>query len=561
MGDLCNSLGRMLGIKVSTSQAFEDLQGTIQSLRSQLHGYEQRALKLHSELVATRAHAVQLGQSLSTLSNTISRHTSQLARNVTTVSEPRPGRPVVVVLVSEVSQLPHLRAMISDAEVRARYRFVICTEMYVETQRSELLEFCRQYDLSMFSDFDVICGSEAYIRYEEAEDAASSFGMPLDLQAESADARVRTEAVDQLLKEIRRVQVYARRCQRLLQSVAAQLLILFEDNAEVDSGIWVAVAKSGLVPSAIIPVTISDQTEPAEYHGQDSLFWFGGGPFDRIIGHRFPHWLHQHKGRWLRRRLPTSLLALETLGFAQPAPWILNSSKASAIAVESPAMMDHYTRLGFPPEQLHATGSFVDDRLYEATEHRAQLRQKLSLDDGKPVLLCAFPPDHVGPHRPACEFASYREFIDFWLGELAKLDGWQIIVRPHPACRAGDVEHMRSFPVIVSALDTSDLIPLCDLYNASVSSTIRWALACGKPVLNYDAYQFGYSDFTNERAVVSVSSRDAFSSQLRHVCNDPQARRRLEREAELSSPRWGRIDGQTRQRIFALFDRLMHAPI
>ncbi len=34
------------------------------------------------------------------------------------------------------------------------------------------------------------------------------------------------------------------------------------------------------------------------------------------------------------------------------------------------------------------------------------------------------------------------------------------------------------------------LVPLCSLYVASVSATIRWAIACGKPVVNYDVYRF-----------------------------------------------------------------------
>ena len=58
----------------------------------------------------------------------------------------------------------------------------------------------------------------------------------------------------------------------------------------------------------------------------------------------------------------------------------------------------------------------------------------------------------------------------------------------------------------IAARKTSELVPLCDLYVASVSSTIRWAIACGKPVVNYDVYRYRYTDFISLDGVLIIDS-------------------------------------------------------
>ena len=44
-------------------------------------------------------------------------------------------------------------------------------------------------------------------------------------------------------------------------------------------------------------------------------------------------------------------------------------------------------------------------------------------------------------------------------------------------------------------LQCASLVAISDMYVASVSSTIRWAILAGIPVINYDVYQYGYEDF------------------------------------------------------------------
>jgi hypothetical protein len=62
--------------------------------------------------------------------------------------------------------------------------------------------------------------------------------------------------------------------------------------------------------------------------------------------------------------------------------------------------------------------------------------------------------------------------------------------RPHSEMPKPDVDMLRSLGAEISTSHTATLVPQSDLFVASVSSTIRWALAMGKPVLNYEVFRY-----------------------------------------------------------------------
>jgi hypothetical protein len=95
-------------------------------------------------------------------------------------------------------------------------------------------------------------------------------------------------------------------------------------------------------------------------------------------------------------------------------------------------------------------------------------------------------------------------------------------------------------------------VPLCDLYVASVSSTIRWAIACGKPVINYDVYQYGYADYVGVAGVLLVRTRMEFRDALRKLSGDASVRDKLAERQRNDSSRWGMLDGRSGRRIVAL---------
>jgi len=89
---------------------------------------------------------------------------------------------------------------------------------------------------------------------------------------------------------------------RTLSNVSPSILILFEDNAESDTGIWIDAANVLGIPSVIIPFTVADALEPAQSHWPDPLFHVSSNKYNELVAQRFPHWTVMHKGARLIRR-------------------------------------------------------------------------------------------------------------------------------------------------------------------------------------------------------------------------------------------------------------------
>ena len=344
--------------------------------------------------------------------------------------------------------------------------------------------------------------------------------------------------------------------ERLLSSRDWASIVLCEDNVELDTAVWVSVARSRGVRCIIVPYTIANTREFAESYVNFAPYQVAASPQNRLAARWFPRWEKKYKGRRFLRTSYVRILAVEQLGLAPPNPWLLNSGYAHAIAVESQAMRDYYAAAGIPAAQMSITGSLADDvqaaAMAAAPGLRAELEARLALAPGRPILLCALPPDQNTYDRPGCEFSDFDDLVTFWSTRLGALEGWNVVVRPHPKTRPDQLGALSASGVAVCHDDTATLVPLCDLYVASVSATIRWAIACAKPVINYDVYRYGYDDYLGTEGVLLAETRAEFEALLDRMTRDTAQREQVVRAQRRDAPRWGMLDGHSGNRIVAL---------
>jgi hypothetical protein len=344
---------------------------------------------------------------------------------------------------------------------------------------------------------------------------------------------------------------------RFLQEQQIDLLILAEENVGYATHIWTQTVQAAGLPVVVVPYTVADASEPAGAVMHRREYQLNRWP-NQIAGKLYPHWVYEHHGRKLLRLPAGRVLAMQALGAAPPQPWIMNSGDADAIAVESDRMRLHYQQLGLPAEQMVETGALYDDALanvlQSADERRAALYRQLGLPAGRPMLLCALPPnpclDQLGG------FASYEDLLHSWVAALAEQSDWNLVLRLHPRMPREQFAFLEEVGGRISDQDTAHLVPLCDLYVASVSATIRWAIACGKPVVNYDVYHFGYTDYDRLPAVYTVNQKQAFVDIIQTLTGDPARLAAAAAAQKAVSAQWGRLDGRAAERLLALVDRL-----
>lgn len=354
-----------------------------------------------------------------------------------------------------------------------------------------------------------------------------------------------------IIRSIREYKALLNQAMSAVEDADVDVLIVMEDNAEGLTGIITHAARRSHIPFIIVPDYIPNPLEPARFYA-NSLDHVVASFRSVLVALLLPHWRLRLSQRSLLRLPPKDVLSRKLLGGDRPQPWILNSGYAAAICIEGQAMKSHYGALGFIENKLHAIGSPRDDILWHKIQknidRNSRLVQELAIDPRLPTVLCSFPPDQYGPSgavNAGFEFSSYDQLMLRWFEVLNGMVGAaNIVVKPHPRLDVGRLVDFAGDGVRLSTVSTETLLPLADLYVASVSTTIRWALALGLPVINYDTYGYGYQDFRAAKGLVDVYRINDFRRELALFVSDQAAAAELHRRAEWDAQTWGRIDGQ-----------------
>lgn len=347
-------------------------------------------------------------------------------------------------------------------------------------------------------------------------------------------------------------------CDRLLRRLDPVAVIIPEETVENDSPVWVKAAKKLKKPSILLPYTISTASEPAlSYIDEPKLD--GTRLMNRLTTIFFSHWAYEFKGRVIVRAPWYKIWTLELMGLAPKCPWVLNSGHYDSLAAESKRMVRHYLAEGLPEDRMVLTGALYDDelarRLTEKEKEKGALAAKLNLDLDRPVVLWAVPPPTAqSGHVPGTD--SFRLILEHVLDHLITLDGWNVVVRLHPALDPGEYAFLERGGARLADMDTAALIPLADLYVATISATIRWAIACGVPVINYDIGRTDYPDFDGVEGVVKVQSEAGLKSILAKVATDVDYLEGLKRVQRETADDWSEMDGRSGERIVALLEKL-----
>lgn len=314
-----------------------------------------------------------------------------------------------------------------------------------------------------------------------------------------------------------------------------------------------AAASRAGIPSVVVPFAISDPQGGVRIRRGNPLYRAAGrhasGPNRRIV-RRFPD---QAWGNGEDRYLFFS--AAQTQVYASrkmlPAnPWWLGGGLSSILAVGGEADAAAACRGGVDPQKIRVTGQPSHDLLYGAyvdrARTRADLTSGLALDSSRPLVVCAVP--HLAEHGLATPSEHGKE-IEYLLSALAS-EPANVVLSLHPKSDRARYERVaEQFGARIAEQSLSSLLPAADIFVATFSSTVRWALLCGVPALVVDFYDLGYDIFAHYEGVELVSRRELFASAYRRVLPTGDAWMRLHEGAARDAPAIAPFDGMACRRV------------
>ncbi|OGH12312.1 MAG: hypothetical protein A2857_04945 [Candidatus Levybacteria bacterium RIFCSPHIGHO2_01_FULL_36_15] len=353
-----------------------------------------------------------------------------------------------------------------------------------------------------------------------------------------------------------------KKVKKLIQSNKIGLVILGGDNIS-NSPIVVKICHNMKIPVIIIPNwMVSGYLEAAEaaynnpMHDCKNLF-------NNITGNLFPKWAYKYKNKKLLKWPAFKIWIIKLFGLEPPLPWVLHSGYADKIFVESQGMYDCMIQEGLPKNEIILTGSLRNDNFFKIlmnfNKSRKRLYKNLGFQNNLPLIICALPPNQLyGYGRSECEFRNYDSLVEFWIKSLARVRGYNIVISLHPSEDYEKMKYIEKWRVKIFQGVLSEIIPLCDIFVASISSTIQWAIACGKPVLNYDVYKYNYTEFAMVDGVITISKKNEFINYLKKLTGDKLFYDRIELYQKEHMKDWVVLDGKSQERMLKLFNKFIN---
>ena len=310
--------------------------------------------------------------------------------------------------------------------------------------------------------------------------------------------------------------------------------------ADHDMNTWIKACKDVFTKTVVHPAWMADEKEPLSIIKSDnSNGLLLKSRFDFVVAKWIPKGVIFSESNQYFRMPKHILIAKKICGTLQENPWILHSGGQDLTLFESNRHVDLAMKYGFNPSRYEVTGSFMIDQLDSSKIDYFHYWHSSS-GNKVPRVLCAIPPNMFSSRSfYVKEFESYREFVTEFIQVIESEYGGNVVYSLHPSSNdsRGFIEEMVGERCSFESI--SNLLPSCDLYVASVSATIGLALALGVNVINYDVYQYDYSDYVNEQRVMYASN----FSDFKYLISRPISTDRI------PDVNWGQIDGESLARI------------
>jgi hypothetical protein len=343
--------------------------------------------------------------------------------------------------------------------------------------------------------------------------------------------------------------------QGLLQRLSPAVVVVAEDGISGPAAL-IAAARSLALPVVDLPYgygTQADLDNALDEKAATEELNRPHGRLGKILSWLAPQWIKRgrHAGAII---FPQEyILAREALGMTLRDAWTVHGGTANRLLAESAQMMDLYRREGIPARKLTMPGTpycdVMADVLKADPQAAAAFRQPRTIEPGKLRLLVSWPTSYHATRASYCEFQTYEEMTRSVLGWLHALPNCELTVSLHPAIPRETQEAIEAMGLRISTEYVIALIPRHDVYISYFSSTQRWAVACGKPVVNYDAYGVGLNVYDAAPGFIGTRRFEEFKTRMQALTDIDGGFVPCASAQIAVAEKWGTVDGKCSERI------------
>lgn len=295
-----------------------------------------------------------------------------------------------------------------------------------------------------------------------------------------------------------------------------QALILPEESFYYGTTTAISLANKKNIKTFIYPFSIYNETEL--YQGFRNNRDFTNPVLPKFLYRLvFSKWVNDNNAVTLF--VPLYYAVLQFLKGSSPRlPWVPNSQPVNQVLLDSDQIVNYYVESKIPADRISVIGHPSDDLAAQAMQDReAYLASHIPHFEGdrqRSIFCVALPPNQVERWIEVdCGFDNYDQFIDYLLRLLRKVaERYEVIIKPHPRTEEKHIHLCELEGFVITHTDIGPLISVSDSFLAFASATIRLTARAHTPTINYDVYDYGYTDFDLFENVKKVSNKADFET-------------------------------------------------
>ena len=186
--------------------------------------------------------------------------------------------------------------------------------------------------------------------------------------------------------------------------------------------------------------------------------------------------------------------ALAENGMLPENPWVMGGGYSNFVLADGEETKERYVRLGANPDKIIITGHPSHDRLYEQYIKKSMVKedlvQKYNLDKTKKIIILSLP--QLAEHNVYNWDIHWKE-INFLCRIFSNVDA-NVLISLHPKMKYETYKFIeQQYKIYIAKEKLADILPVADIFSATFSSTVQWAVLCEIPAIVFDFYGLNYT--------------------------------------------------------------------
>ncbi len=231
-------------------------------------------------------------------------------------------------------------------------------------------------------------------------------------------------------------------------------------------------------------------------------------------------------------------------------PWVMGGSGADFIMVESNNCKYDFLKNGVKTEKIKVTGVGAHDKLYNSysrkKEIRAQLNEEYGFNNDQKLVIASTVPLF---EEKVMSLAEARQALEVVCKVLSSGD-YHCLLSFHPRMKLDQyVDIPQKYNISISCQPLSDVLPGCDLFSCSFSTTVEWAMMCRIPTVIFDFYSSIVARYSDLDGVFLVKDPASMMSKIDKIMSSEKLYGKIQNSMELQYKNFSPFDGFCIERI------------